>query len=271
MNMIRLTTALLLLAAFAACKPLTPKAYDLRRVHEIYIEEWADHYMPTPGSDLPKSPSWSGSGFARSLTAIREYKARYGGDSREAAHLTVLTGMIYLQSGQPGMARLLKNDIATSVQKLQAPGGKETRDSLFAQCYPDLILGWEEVWKFFDGNKDTEAKAKNLDTAANGIGTKLKTVKDQDRAVDPELDSGATYLSTTAAIFFVWADSLRGLVGHSDRKAAARKGRILLERFLTDEEKADAAFLTGQDQQGKGRLRYLEWYAWLVKAEAGSL
>ena len=70
-------------------------------------------------------------------------------------------------------------------------------------------------------------------------------------------------LATSAAIFYLWQNQ----IVLDDVKPYAQKGKEALEPFLTAQEKSAVADGT-YDDAGYGwgsRLRYLEWYDWLVQ------
>lgn len=253
---------LVLLALVPACNFLTPRTYDLQRVHETYTEEWAAQAFPAASGNPALAAKGS---FEKTLTAIRNYKAKYGSDSRVAAHLTVLEGMVYLQSGRPAMAKLVSEDVKAAAEKLKSSAGIATRDFLFAKSFDHLTAGWGAIAATGDDDNPHVPTADEFRNAADGLVRVLDAQKDSLAAGD--VDSGAAYVANSAAIFYLWEQQL---VRDAPVGPYALKGKQALEPYLTEREKtavADGDFKDGGYAWG-GRLRYLEWYDWLAKNAA---
>ncbi len=93
---------LLIALALAGCVRLAPRTTALKTIHQSYRTEFQQFLpltIPAPGKIMsePIAPASDQPAFAQTLREIREYRLKYGEDSREAAHLKVLEGMIYLQ------------------------------------------------------------------------------------------------------------------------------------------------------------------------------
>lgn len=252
------TLAILLLAD---CSTFVAKTYRLEQIHETYTSEWvkADLTRPSTSPGVPKATST----FGATLEAIRNYKTQYGADTREAAHLTVLEGMIHLQSGSPGMARLLIPEVETAKGRLRSSGGTATRDSLFAECYPELVAGWSAV--FGGNNDDTSVVAKDFLDAAEGIREKLGRIKLRERAL-ANVDSGGAYVATSAVIFYMWAYQA-DTGGGPELSDLAARGKEVLEPWLSEAEiraAKDGSFEKAGMNWGS-RERYVAWYAFLLK------
>ena len=126
---------------FGGGKASKSRAAALGNVHRVYQEEFAGIALPRP-SQRPAPPA-NEQAFERTVAAIHEFKKTYGSDSAEAAHLSVLEGMAYLQSGQIGRARLMRDEVKQAAPKLRSGKGPYTRDELLARSFEPLLTGWE--------------------------------------------------------------------------------------------------------------------------------
>jgi hypothetical protein len=261
-------------AAFlcAGCAAVLPQTVALQKVHEAYRADFQKSMnLFVPGASDSPAPSRSGTDqphFADTLRAMREYRVTYGEKSQEAAHLKVLEGMIYLQTGQTGMARLLAPDVRSAEGSLTSKTGSYVRDQLLARVFYSLVDGWDQI-----GQKSPDAA--KLQLAADHIVLELKALDPQKLAAS-EVDEGAVYIATTAAIFYVWAYRQNSFACEDKvkypvlkectdnlKKQTITKGRDLIGLYLNDtEKKAAEAALTSVPP---GRMRYLNWYGWLEK------
>lgn len=240
---------------------LTPKTAALQLVHDTYRADFMAFNVPAPAmqAGLASPPAV----FSKSLQSIRDYRLKYPSDSQELAHLKVLEGMIYLQSGRFGLAEAVKDDVQTAGARLSSGTGRTVRDRLFAENFPRLIDGWKET------TKPNNQKWQTFSNVADSLFRSL-TNEPPSKLADPEADQGAIYLANTAAIFDVWAYSLYavehgGDPGYNDaatRKMWFTRGRDLIGRFLTPAEKSPQA-ANDVSQTMEGRLRYVQWYHWL--------
>lgn len=251
---------LLLLPALllaSGCARLTPRTTALRSIHQTYRTEF-DQYLqltvPAPPADgaVNARPRAAGEAtglapFAATLREIRGYRIRYG----ETPHLTVLEGMIYLQTGQLGMARLLLPDLQRAADSLKQGDGAVARDQLLARNFEPLLAGWTALRE-----PETRDAARRLAAAAAAIGAQLATLP---RTGAPEVDEGAIYLATSGAIFYAWVGKIISLQAREDRPCWCAKGRALIEPHLSESERRLAR---GIDYQSipAGRIRYLAWY-----------
>ena len=193
--------------------------------------------------------------FSHTLESIRNYKSQYGTDTKQAAHLTVLEGMIYLQSGSPGMAALLEPEVEAAREVLVSTSGLASRDAIIAVSYPHLVEGWSEI-----GKGGYEVSVERFTGAADAIADELaKIPPDAHAAVD--VDSGAAYVAASAAIFYTWAGAVDPTP--ENQQAMAIKGEAVLGPWLSERERTAAVDGTFRDLEWGSRLRYLEWYAWL--------
>ena len=254
---------LLALLLSAGCARLTPRTTALREIHQTYRTEF-DQYLqltvPAPALNGDVSGVGVAPGqapFAATLREIRGYRIRYGETAREASHLTVLEGMIYLQSGQLGLARLLLPDLRRAAENLGQGSGAAVRDQLLARNFEPLLEGWSTL-REPDGTRDS---ARRLAAAAAAIGTQLATLarSSPSRASDPEVDEGAIYLATTGAIFYAWVGKILSFQARQDRPCWCEKGRALIEPHLSESERRLSGGIDFQSIPA-GRIRYLAWY-----------
>jgi hypothetical protein len=242
--------------ATLSCSTLTPKAYQLEQIHQTYTAEWARAKLPDPGAAAP-SPANQAQAFNATLAAIRNYKAIYGNTDAVAAHLTVLEGMIYLQSGHTGMARLMEQDIAEQSATFGSASGVATRDKLFAASYPALVDGWEAIFR-------KSVNPKDFTDAADALVETLNQVNPGERA-SAEVDSGGAYIATSAAIFYLWSSS-RDPVVHP-KKQAATKGAAALKPWMSELEitavEGSSEPFSKRGLDFGSRQRFVDWYAWL--------
>lgn len=266
-RVLRLLPWLILPLLISGCW-LTPRTSALKAVHQTYRDDFVRFVLPAPG-DPPSLPT-NQPPFAATLDAIRKFRIQYGESSAEAAHMKVLEGMIYLQAGHPAMARLIAEDVKNASSSLTSRTGQTGRDKLFADNFDALVSGWEEIHQYEDGIDATIAEWKKLVEAADALRGKLEALP-PNQVADPETDQGAIYLANTAAIFYVWACELKSEEDRTDadqqdteakRKLWFRHGSNVIRRFLSETEIKAAADATAVPTS-TGRMRYLEWYAWL--------
>jgi hypothetical protein len=237
------------------------KAAALGSVHKIYQEEFAAVALPGP-SQRPSAPT-NEQAFQRTVAAINEFKKTHGTDGAEAAHLSVLEGMAYLQSGQIGRARLMREEVKQAAPKLRSSDGSYTRDELLARSFEPLLTGWEQVRNAGSGS-NVSPSSTQFKQAADGI-EEVLTGLDARRLAAPEVDAGAKYLATSSAIFRVWYGSMQ----RAQKAAAYQQGATLVGRFLSAEEK-QAAETNNVAQLPAPRQRFAAWYRFLRQASPGS-
>jgi hypothetical protein len=281
---------LFLVIVLAGCSLFLPKTTALEDIHNQYRAEYATMVLPEPGEqpELGVAVSKS-SGFPKTLEAIRAFGLKYGRDSREYAHLTVLEGMIYLQSGQFGLASAVELEVKSAGAKLYSGTGHLTRDALLAENFGYLVTGWREIHRFTENVKAKTAGKpepfpapdfEKVRGAAEHIDSNLMNGMKEypDRFADPEVDQGAIYLAATAAAFYTWVQKVNNQHCPSENlpncteerwknKTTAvfyKKGRDLIGMFLTDSEKTSAVYDNRLNLGSSvGRVRYLNWYGWL--------
>jgi hypothetical protein len=261
LRLVVLMVVSLLLASGCVVQFITPRTEALREVHETYRQEFIAFNVPAPADKAELSgPS---DAFIKTLQAIRDYRLKYPGDMQELAHLQVLEGMIYLQSGRFGLAQAVKEQVTEAGARLTSASGRTVRDKLFAENFPLLVEGWAET------RKSKNKQWQTFERAAAGLRTSLANSTDR-RLASPDADHGAVYLATTAAIFdtwaFAWWEVAQANATPADievkRREIYSRARDVIGRFLTDAEKAPS---TREDmtQVLEGRLRYVQWYHWL--------
>ncbi len=197
------------------CQAL-PKTSALKDIHESYREEFSELFVSESGEKpgcIPQKASADAVYFARTREGIRSFRVKYGTESAESQHLTVLEGMMHLQVGNVGTAALLKDRVEEAKPKLASGTGHLTRDLLFAENYADLTSGWTRICDFekrgASAVEATQEEVKTLEAAADSIAERLRADRDQGKLAEPAVDQGAVYLATSAAIFDVWAAKAR--------------------------------------------------------------
>lgn len=284
--------ALLLALVLSGCPGggtrLLPYTADLTAVHNIYREEFISAPLNAPEPKVKPDVSPEGAQnrvaesrlptFRRTLQAIRDFRVKYGSEAsdrkKEFAHLTVLEGMVYLQSGHFGSAKALKQDVEMASGNLTSATGRAIRDQLFAQAFGDLVTGWEQLFR-------KTADRDKLMRAAKGIEGVLEDNKSKIIS-SPDADGGAIYLATTAGIFWIWVHELYSsdCDVESERCDQTIKDNLaskeyydnacaLMGLFLSGTEKKAARELQPVDwNKADGRLRYMQWYSWLHEQQA---
>lgn len=264
-----LALVLLLPLLLGGCKAVLPRTAALQSVHEAYRDEFTKFVMIDPNKALTATAPEHGD-FDVTLRRIRDFRASYGEDSPEEAHLTVLEGMIYLQTGRIGMASLISQDVSQKAAKLSSGTGQEVRDKLFAESFKFLVEGWGEIAEQNDGD-DQLADWSKLREAAVGIETKLNDTN-RFKFASAEVDAGGVYLAATAGTFNVWA-AQRAREQHQpnadqSRTNWYRESFFVIGRFLGPTERKaahDESIQKDASPDSLARLRYLYWYAWFGK------
>jgi len=270
MNSRVLLLILVFLASLSGCGTLTPKTYHLENIHHKYTDEWSEYSLQALTGPTVTSGINTGNGaFNNTLAGIRNYKKIYGEGSKVAAHLTVLEGMIYIQSGKTGMARLLVTEVRKAKEKLGNSAGIAVRDYIFADCYEELTSGWEAIYQVTIEGIDR--KSDNFKNPADGIARKLTAIS-KDLRAQGDLDSGGAYVATSAAIFYLWAYSAAQGAGNLTLQEMAMKGKDVLEPWLSDDEIScvKQGIYTSKQFDWGSRQRYLDWYDYLLKKSGDS-
>jgi hypothetical protein len=189
-----------------------PKTTALSTLHDTYRREFIQAELPEAKSvslEAKEPQGLQAGSFQETLAAIADYRRKYPDATKELSHLTVLEGMIYLQSRQFGLARLAAKDVEAAGKNLSA-SESAPRDSLFAAVFASLVDGWEVIARHETGTPNINDKPKEygeiLAQAADRMQQKLCEVKNAGRLRVVEGDQGASYIATTAAIFYFWVD-----------------------------------------------------------------
>ena len=297
---VNIVLILLLVLYVAGCAAITPRTADLQNVHQLYREEFLSSAIPkSPNDQKDIACQPTDEAFSQSLRAIRDYQVKYPqADSRVTQHLYVLQAMIYLQSGRPGMARLLQKEFIKTNKIVKRENEQYPRDALFAANLEALVDGWMAYCMLDKARgpfQDPQfaSQEQTLQTAAGEIQVNLESFE----TTNPAVDEGAIYLSASAAIFQMWASKIKedrcffgkncteiGLskedlerecgsdldCKNKNRQQAIRRMKTkdfaayqkLLGRFLSESEKRAAE--TGELPEVRtGRLRYLALYNFL--------
>lgn len=269
--------ALALGAVAATCDGPTSGMRSLQNVHESYAAELDQVIVPASGVGCTAPPpavaAPGGEPFPQTAAAIRAL--RTGGDADEVAlaHVTVLEAMIHLQSGRTNLARSDAPAVAEAAPRLRTASGAEARDALLARNYGALVEGWSAIADLqrVGGCSFPAESPEDLEQAGDAIRADLGALHARGTLPSSEEDSGALYLATSAAIFYVWADKIRddGCMRRdpeASRACRAAHGTELLERGrdLVGAYLPEACRATAPSNACPASLaRYADWYRFL--------
>lgn len=239
----------ILSVALSGCLVIFPKTEDLRTVHKTYREEFhsaVDFRHVVSADETAGLDETVRGSFEKTLAAIADYRRKYPDAQKQKAHLDVLQGMIYLQTGQFGLATLMTDKVAAAGTVLTGDG-IVPRDVLFANSFEVLLAGWKyplehtiarrrvatlekrksdcakNPGKIACGTKiDAQiAQAKRnfierhwekalpvLTQAGESIEDKLCHERTSGTLKLAEGDQGASYLAASGGIFIEWRDNL---------------------------------------------------------------
>jgi len=256
----------------SGCTLIFPKTADLKAIHDTYRTEFTNAHLPTAEELRGTQPKGLDAGdFKQTLAAIADYRRRYPEMTKELNHVKILEGMIYLQTKQLGMAKLLAKDVQLAGGQLSS-SQSAPRDSLFAETFGDLLNGWKTIndLETQDGARTTSS---TLVIAAENITKKLCKIKAANKLKIVQGDQGATYLATTAAIFYIWADHRAQYlcIVEQDAKVCDQdyypathldKGRNLIWEFMTPTGRrlAEERSRTTKGERVQGTPRFTEYY-----------
>lgn len=241
MNQIRTSLFLTLLFWVQGCCLLQPTTTELKDIHDSYRLEFAQTLMPE--NVTPNDPDRL---FSKTLELIGSFRQKHTSDTQLLAHLTVLEGMIYLQSGQIGRAQAVASNVSQAAGSLRSANGKHTRDELFALSFDPLLRGWTELSRPRASNWPVRRAGDDLHELLNRL---------EPERIGPDYDEGALYLAASAVTF--WMPYL-ARTDPDESKAMALNGYNLLGRYLSAAEKQAARIQP--IQAAPNRLRYLELY-----------
>ncbi len=269
---------LVLLLSACGCTLIFPKTADLNAVHDTYRMEFTNVRLPAAKELQGDQPKGLDAGdFKQTLAAIADYRRKYPDMTKELNHLKILEGMIYLQTKQLGMAKLLAKDVQLAGGQLSS-SQSTPRDSLFAETFGDLLNGWRTINEFETLDTPT-TNSSTLVTAAENIQNKLCRIKAANNLKIVQGDQGATYLATTAAIFYLWADHHAQFlcIVEQDHNVCDQdyypatyldNGRDLVWAFMTPtgRQLTEEESTPTQGQRVQGTPRFTEYYL-LLKAK----
>jgi hypothetical protein len=138
-------------------KPPDPAKSALEGIQKQYRAEFEEFVIPGPGKEPNLgSAAMKCKGFPRTLQAIRAFDLKYGTKNPEHAYLTVLKGMIYLQSGQFRSASAIEPEVLKAAPILSASADSKGNE-LLARTFNDLVTGWREIHKHTENLKARDA------------------------------------------------------------------------------------------------------------------
>lgn len=263
----RLYTVLLLMLTVLVTVSCVSGA--LRSVHDTYLSEFqASLTRQNDGlaADKALDPS-SNNQFPVTLTAISSFRSEYPSSTNAIKHVSVLEAMVYLQSGQYGLARLAAKNAQAMPGDLSTYKDGLIRDQLFLSALTDpngqgLIDAWELIAS--TGNPGLE-KAPLFEKIGDNLATLAKNSK------APANDEGKTYIAAVAAICYQWAMAgktiaVKGTPAQKEelkKKIGQEYGQKMMDALgphLTDAEKqADDAELK-ELARWSARYRYVRLY-----------
>lgn len=256
----------------SGCTLIFPKTADLNAIHDTYRTEFTNARLPTAKELQGTQPTGLDAGdFKQTLAAIADYRRKYPGMTKELNHLKILEGMIYLQTKQLGMAKLLAKEVQLAGGQLSS-SQSAPRDSLFAETFGDLLNGWKTI-NDLETQDAPRSTSSTLVMAAENITKNLCEIKAANNLKIVQGDQGATYLATTAAIFYLWADhraqylclvEQETTVCDRDYYPATHldKGRDLVWEFMTPtgRQLAKERSRTTKGERVQGTPRFTEYY-----------
>lgn len=252
-----------------------PVRTALDEIREQYKAEFAEAVFPEPGKEpLLAGAAMNGKGFPKTLKAIRAVDRQYGTGLREHAHLTVIKGMIQLQTGQFRSASAMEPDIVKAASLLSSPPDLN-RGGLVARNFKHIVAGWSEITKY---NENLKARIGGriypfpstnfgkIQAAADRISEDLRRhAKENPLLVkDPESDLGGLHVASIAATFYAKCAAQKR--EKKEKAVLYKKGSDLMGLFLTENEKNSAVRRQQMNPSiSSCHLRYLGWYGWLSK------
>ncbi|GAB4016929.1 hypothetical protein GCM10028808_46980 [Spirosoma migulaei] len=260
---------LLLFIGLNGCRVINPKTTALKQVHETYRDEFQSAIQlsigqPQNQASLPKAIQGQFI-FTKTLKSIRDFQAKYPSKTDLNAHLNVLQGMIYLQSGEIGMAKSVMNSVTdpSNIDALKSKKDGFIRDQLFAKSFKDLLAGWKEIETQLNaessGDNASGADRDKLKTAADNIVNRLNS-KEFNNVTSSDIDEGAIYLAITASIFYLWEISLNINESKDDKCSKYKNSIELIEKHLSTQEKEASK---GDITSTVGRSRYINWHKFI--------
>ncbi|RJR42553.1 MAG: hypothetical protein C4576_15880 [Desulfobacteraceae bacterium] len=255
--------------------PVDPAARAVEEIRKQYKSEFAEAVLPEPGKEpLLLGPTANGKGFPKTLQSIRALDKQHGSRSKYHAQLTVLKGMIQLQTGDFRSASAMESDMIRAASLLSAPSDLNS-GGLLARNFKPLAAGWSEIYKFHENLKARNAGKVfpfastdfgKINAAADQINENLRrhAKENPQRMRDSESDLGGLHVAAIAAAFYARCAAQKR--DGREKAALYQKGKDLIGLFLTDTEKNGAVKGMQTSQSiSSSHQRYLHWYAWLSK------
>ena len=241
----------------------------LRSVHDTYLSEFqASLTRENDGLTAEKALDPSNKNqFPVTLTAISSFRSEYPSSTNAIKHVSVLEAMVYLQSGQYGLARLAAKNAQAMPGNLSTYKDGLIRDQLFLSALTDpngqgLIDAWELIES--TGNPSLE-KAPLFEK----MGDNLSRLAQNSKA--PANDEGKTYVAAVAAICYQWAMAgkiiaVKGTPGQKEELKKVigleygQKMMDALDPHLTDAEKQASDAELRELARWSARYRYVRLY-----------
>lgn len=242
----------------------------LERIRDQYRSEFHKMSFPMPGKTPSLCASATGCrGFPRTMEAIGELERKDVLKNVERAHLTILKGMIDLQSERFRSARGMEAEMVKAASSVQSGA-----DRLMAENFSGLVEGWSELHQHRRNLKAQEAGKpfpfrsvdfRNVQKAADRVRENLQQHVSRDPGIlrDRDSDLRGLYVAAVTATFYTWVQNRPGRKKKGEETLFYERGRDLIGLFLTDQEKSLKRASHGTDPASPHRERYLEWYSWL--------
>lgn len=204
---LRMLLVLTLTILASGCSKELPQSdrAQIAAVQSAYDQEFATA-LQTNGAVSSQSR------FPKTLTLIEQ--TRNPPPAPEvAAYLSVLEGMIYLQTDQTGKAALLEDDVARAAGVLKRVSGIATRDVLFAESFGAMVDGREAMIALngISGLSDADqARRGTIATALRNSSDSLTGTLCRERRAghlaEPTGDDGAAMVAGYGATFLATSD-----------------------------------------------------------------
>lgn len=242
----------------------------LRSVHDTYLNEFqASLTRENDGSEAAKALDPSNRNqFPETLTAISSFRSEYPNSTNAIKHVSVLEAMVYLQSGQYGLARLAAKNAKGMPGDLSTYKDGLIRDQLFLLALTDERgRGLIDVWEMIESTRGFPSLEKA--NTFEDLGDNLSDLAKRSKA--PAHDEGKTYIAAVAVLCYQWAMEGKKLavVGTPAEKQRHIKeietkyGNLMkdaLEPHLTDVEKNATDAELQELARWSARYRYVRLY-----------
>ena len=241
----------------------------LQSVHDTYQSEFqASLTRGNDGSNKKEALDPSNTNqFPVTLTAIASFRSKYPNNTNAIKHVSVLEAMIYLQSGQYGLARLAAKNAKEMPGSLSTFKEGLIRDELFLQAMTvEGNKGLIDAWELIDA---TETPGLENAVLFTEIGDNLSNLARSNKA--PAHDEGKTYIAAVAVICYQWAMEGKKLAvtGNAAQREALNEaiekeyGEFMMAALaphLTDTEKQASDAELKELARWSARHRYVRLY-----------